>query len=133
MYLHVMGDALGSAFVVGNACIIKYGGAWGDNRLLADPLTSLVMVLIIMLQTVPLVRDTCQILMETVSSSASVFFVCVCVCVCEPLACARTKFVLVFSLSRPRCVPRTHTLTLACFQSPRSSDKKLFDPRVIHT
>jgi len=71
MYLHVMGDALGSAFVVGNACIIKYGGAWGENRLLADPLTSLVMVFIIMIQTVPLVRDTCLILMETAPSKIS--------------------------------------------------------------
>jgi len=129
MYLHVMGDALGSAFVVVNACIIKYGGAWGDNRLLADPLTSLVMVFIIMIQTVPLVRDTCLILMETVSSSAFVCFVCVCV----SLACARTKVVLVLSLLRPRCVPRAHTLTLACFESPRSSDNNLFDLRVIHT
>ena len=51
MYLHVMGDALGSAFVVANACIIKYGTQWGDMRLLADPITSLIMVFIIMIQT----------------------------------------------------------------------------------
>ena len=66
MYLHVMGDALGSAFVVANACIIKYGTQWGDARLLADPITSLVMVFIIMIQTVPLIYQTCHILLEMV-------------------------------------------------------------------
>jgi len=71
MYLHVMGDALGSAFVVANACIIKYGTQWGDQRLLADPITSLIMVFIIMIQTVPLVRDTCLILMETAPGNIS--------------------------------------------------------------
>ena len=66
MYLHVMGDALGSAFVVANACIIKYGTQWGDARLLVDPITSLVMVFIIMIQTVPLIYQTCHILLEMV-------------------------------------------------------------------
>jgi cation diffusion facilitator family transporter len=36
MYLHVLGDALGSAFVVGNACVIKYGVQWGEARLMAQ-------------------------------------------------------------------------------------------------
>jgi len=77
MYVHVMGDALGSAFVVGNACIIKYGAQFDvwvgkkDARLLADPITSLIMVFIIMIQTVPLVRDTCLILMETAPAKIS--------------------------------------------------------------
>ena len=38
MYLHVLGDALGSAFVVCNACVIKYGVQWGDARLMAQTL-----------------------------------------------------------------------------------------------
>ena len=50
MYLHVLGDAIGSAFVVGNACILKYGVQWGDKRLLADPIASLIMCFIILIQ-----------------------------------------------------------------------------------
>ena len=50
MYLHVLGDAIGSAFVVGNACILKYGEQWGDRRLLADPIASLIMCFIILIQ-----------------------------------------------------------------------------------
>jgi zinc transporter 1 len=65
MYLHVMGDAIGSAFVVANACILKYGTQWGDKRLLADPIASLIMCFIILIQAVPLVRDTALILMES--------------------------------------------------------------------
>jgi Co/Zn/Cd efflux system component len=50
MYLHVMGDAIGSAFVVGNACIVKYCTQWGEKRLLADPVASLIMCFIILIQ-----------------------------------------------------------------------------------
>lgn len=71
MYLHVMGDAVGSAIVVGNACVIKYGSQWGESRLLADPITSLIMVLIIMVQTIPLIRDASLILMETAPAKIS--------------------------------------------------------------
>jgi len=65
MYLHVLGDAIGSAFVILNACILKFGIHWGDARLLADPIASLLMCFIILVQAVPLVRATSLILMES--------------------------------------------------------------------
>jgi solute carrier family 30 (zinc transporter), member 1 len=71
MYLHVLGDAIGSAFVVANACIVKYGTQWGDKRLLADPIASLIMCFIILIQAVPLVRDTALILMESAPTDFS--------------------------------------------------------------
>jgi len=71
MYLHVMGDALGSAIVILNASLIKYAKSWGDYRFMADPITSLLMVAIILVQTIPLVKDTALILMETAPSLIS--------------------------------------------------------------
>ena len=71
MYLHVMGDAIGSAFVVGNACIVKYCTHWGEKRLLADPIASLIMCFIILIQAVPLLRTTALILMESAPADFS--------------------------------------------------------------
>jgi Co/Zn/Cd efflux system component len=45
---------------------------WGELKFLADPITSLIIVFIIMIQTVPLVRDTTVILMQTPMAYAGV-------------------------------------------------------------
>jgi Co/Zn/Cd efflux system component len=55
----VMGDAIGSFLVILNACIIKYCDSWGEARFLSDPITSLIMCVILLVQTIPLSK-CCQ-------------------------------------------------------------------------
>eukprot|EP00960_Hanusia_phi_P009906 288830-Hanusia_phi.AAC.2 len=80
MYLHVMGDALGSAIVILNAiCQVMgrlqvHGGSDHESGEVSSLHFSAahcyqLMVAIILVQTIPLVKDTALILMETVSGS----------------------------------------------------------------
>ena len=64
VYLHVLGDALGSVIVIASSLCIIYGE--GDWTLYVDPGMSLVMVLIIMKSSVPLLKESALILMQTV-------------------------------------------------------------------
>lgn len=64
VYLHVLGDALGSVIVIASSLCIIYGE--GDWTLYMDPAMSLMMVLIIMKSSVPLLKESALILMQTV-------------------------------------------------------------------
>ena len=64
VYLHVLGDALGSVIVIASSLCIIYGE--GDWTLYVDPGMSLMMVLIIMKSSVPLLKESALILMQTV-------------------------------------------------------------------
>ena len=65
VFLHVLGDALGSVGVVVSGLVIEYGeGVFGRARFLADPLASLLIVMLIMAGTVPLVRRCVRILLQ---------------------------------------------------------------------
>lgn len=64
VYLHVLGDALGSVIVIASALCIIYGD--GDWTLYVDPAMSLILVLIIMKSSVPLLKESALILMQTV-------------------------------------------------------------------
>ena len=50
-------QALGSVSVLVSGLVIKFGEAWGPRRFLADPLASLLIVLILLRGAVPLVRQ----------------------------------------------------------------------------
>lgn len=64
VYLHVLGDALGSVIVIASAlCIIFGEGEW---TLYVDPLMSIILVIIIMRSSIPLLKESALILMQTV-------------------------------------------------------------------
>ena len=64
VYLHVLGDALGSVIVIISALIIKY--ATGTWTLYVDPAMSIMMVMLILKTSVPLLRESALILLQTV-------------------------------------------------------------------
>lgn len=70
VYLHVLGDALGSVIVIASSLCIIYGS--GDWTLYIDPGMSLVMVIIIMKSSVPLLKESALILMQTVPTHIKV-------------------------------------------------------------
>ena len=64
VYLHVLGDALGSVIVIASALCILYGnGRW---TLYVDPAMSIILVIIIMKSSVPLLQESALILLQTV-------------------------------------------------------------------
>lgn len=64
VYLHVLGDALGSVIVMISALIILFeDGKW---VLYVDPAMSVLLVLIILKTSVPLLKESAMILMQTV-------------------------------------------------------------------
>ncbi|XP_057297264.1 proton-coupled zinc antiporter SLC30A1-like [Hydractinia symbiolongicarpus] len=64
VYLHVLGDALGSVIVMISALIILFeDGRW---VLYVDPAMSILLVLIILKTSVPLLKESAMILMQTV-------------------------------------------------------------------
>jgi len=69
VFLHVLGDALGSVAVILSGCFIKFSTfPW---RGVADPLMSIVMVLIISHSTVPLIRQCLSILLQHAPTKVS--------------------------------------------------------------
>jgi len=69
VFLHMMGDALGSIGVMVSAMVIKYVQPEDDPdnlRFLADPLCSLFIVGLLFKTTLPFVKETCRVLMQTV-------------------------------------------------------------------
>ncbi|XP_062612688.1 proton-coupled zinc antiporter SLC30A1-like isoform X2 [Saccostrea cucullata] len=69
VFLHVLGDALGSVIVIISALII-----WlceGDWRFYVDPAMSIMMVMIILGTTAPLLKESGFILLQTVPSHIS--------------------------------------------------------------
>jgi len=63
VFLHILGDALGSVAVIVSALIITYATGWTDRRLI-DPIVSILMTSFIVYFTIPLVKSTCAILMQ---------------------------------------------------------------------
>ncbi|XP_012566995.1 proton-coupled zinc antiporter SLC30A1 [Hydra vulgaris] len=64
VYLHVLGDALGSVIVMVSALIIIYvNGKWTNY---VDPGMSIIMVMIILKTSIPLLKESSLILMQTV-------------------------------------------------------------------
>lgn len=64
VYLHVLGDALGSVIVIISAVIIKF--ASGKWTIYVDPGMSIFMVLLILKTSIPLMRESSLILLQTV-------------------------------------------------------------------
>lgn len=64
VYLHVLGDALGSVIVIISALIIKF--ASGKWTIYVDPSMSIFMVLLILKTSIPLMRESSLILLQTV-------------------------------------------------------------------
>ena len=63
VFLHVLGDALGSVVVILSALAIKYGdSSWSYY---VDPAMSLVLVVIISFSTIPLLRESSLVLLQT--------------------------------------------------------------------
>eukprot|EP00794_Sanderia_malayensis_P006011 gene6011-6709_t len=64
VYLHVLGDALGSVIVIINALILQFqSGKWTHY---VDPVMSVLMVMIILKTSIPLLKESSMILMQTV-------------------------------------------------------------------
>ncbi|CAH1786402.1 unnamed protein product, partial [Owenia fusiformis] len=64
VFLHVMGDALGSVIVIISALVIWFGN--GDWKYYLDPVMSILLVLIILSTTIPLLKESAMILLQTV-------------------------------------------------------------------
>lgn len=64
VYLHILGDALGSVIVIISALIIKF--ASGKWTLYVDPGMSILMVSLILKTSIPLMRESSLILLQTV-------------------------------------------------------------------
>lgn len=64
VFLHVLGDALGSVIVIISALLIWFVEA--DWKYYMDPAMSIIMVIIILSTTAPLLRDSGLILLQTV-------------------------------------------------------------------
>lgn len=63
--LHVAGDALASIAVIVSALVIKFATLW-ENRYLMDPILSLTITVIIVYSTIPLVRKSSLVLLQSV-------------------------------------------------------------------
>jgi len=70
VFLHVLGDALGSVVVIISALVIKF--VEGDWKYKIDPAMSMVMVCIILSTTAPLLKESALILMQTVPTHIQV-------------------------------------------------------------
>jgi zinc transporter 1 len=64
MFLHVLGDALGSIAVIASALIIKYATGLGDARFYFDPIASVLITCFIAYHTVPFVRSCVYIMLQ---------------------------------------------------------------------
>lgn len=64
VFLHVLGDALASIAVIVSAVIIMVVPHDSIFRTITDPLLSLVITVIILVTTIPLVRNTSHILLQ---------------------------------------------------------------------
>ena len=64
VYLHVLGDALGSVIVIISALIIKF--ASGKWTIYVDPAMSMLLVFLILKTSIPLMRESSLILLQTV-------------------------------------------------------------------
>ena len=67
VFLHVLGDALGSIGVIGSALVMKY--APGEYRFLCDPIVSLVICVIIVQSAIPLTKRCVSVLLHSVPVS----------------------------------------------------------------
>ncbi|XP_076450375.1 proton-coupled zinc antiporter SLC30A1-like [Babylonia areolata] len=64
IFLHVLGDALGSVLVIVSSLVVwKAEGQW---RHYVDPSLSIIMIIIILFTTLPVVKETSMILMQTI-------------------------------------------------------------------
>ncbi|KAK2153523.1 hypothetical protein LSH36_294g03012 [Paralvinella palmiformis] len=70
VFLHVMGDALGSVIVIISALVVKYVEA--DWRYRIDPAMSIVLVAIILSTSIPLLKESALILLQTVPTHIQV-------------------------------------------------------------
>jgi len=70
VFLHVLADALGSIVVIISALIIKFVPHEIDDKkhwtIYIDPILSIIIVIIIIISTIPLFRDTTLILLQTI-------------------------------------------------------------------
>jgi zinc transporter 1 len=67
VFLHILGDALGSVAVLLAGLIIAY--APGQYRFLADPICTLLITVFIMYTSIPLVRHASMLLLQPVPTS----------------------------------------------------------------
>jgi zinc transporter 1 len=67
VFLHVMGDTLGSAVVIVSTLIIWLTDfSW---KYYVDPIASLIITIIILFTSIPLVKKTCTILLQSAPSN----------------------------------------------------------------
>lgn len=70
VFLHVLGDALGSVIVIISALLIMF--VEGDWKYKFDPAMSIVLVIIILSTTIPLLKESALILLQTVPTHIQV-------------------------------------------------------------
>lgn len=65
VFLHVLGDALGSVAVIASGLVIWLCTSW-ENRFIVDPIISILITTLIVSLTIPLVKGSCLILLQGV-------------------------------------------------------------------
>ncbi|GFR68803.1 zinc transporter 1 [Elysia marginata] len=70
VFIHVLGDALGSVIVVVSALVVIF--STGEWRFYFDPAASILMVVIILFTALPLLKESAFILLQTVPSHVNV-------------------------------------------------------------
>jgi len=69
IFLHALGDAVGSIGVIITALVIKF--ASGDKRFLVDPISSMLITVLLMFATVPMMKKCIGILLQQVPAHLS--------------------------------------------------------------
>jgi zinc transporter 1 len=64
VFLHVLGDALGSVGVIVSAIVIRLATGWGTWRFMVDPLCTILIVFIILYNAVPLFKHSVSVLLQ---------------------------------------------------------------------
>ena len=72
LMLHIIGDILGSIAVIVSALIIKFVDNSNNMRFLADPIASLIIVIIIISSAIPIIKKCYVILVHHVSNKIDV-------------------------------------------------------------
>ncbi|MES1919770.1 Zinc resistance conferring protein [Bonamia ostreae] len=71
VFLHVLGDALGSVAVIVSCLVIRYS-TW-ERRTIIDPICSMIISVIIFATSIPVVRGTVRVLLEKVPTTVDLY------------------------------------------------------------
>lgn len=129
VYLHVLGDALGSLVVVISASLVLTTPIPGE---LLDPLASLVIVAVLLVTTVPLAAQTASIMLNGVPSGVDVAALRRAIVAIPAVTAVHELHV--WQLSDTKCVGSAHVTvaSLGAYMDTAAAVKKAFHAAGVH-